>query len=61
MVFFFYLNCQELGPTPDEYCTADFCGVDSVAPCDGAVTPGDALGVLRAYLQIPDPCQSQND
>jgi hypothetical protein len=56
MAFRYYIDCPGENPTHDEYCAADFCGEGEVQPCDGAVTPGDALGILKEYLGYPNPC-----
>jgi len=54
--FMFYLNCAELNPDHIQYCSADFCGTGSIAPCDGSVTPADAQGIMREYLGYAVPC-----
>jgi len=54
--FFFYLDCAGLNPTAMEYCQADYCSTGPNTPCDGSVTPADALGIMKAYLGMPDPC-----
>jgi len=54
--FLYYLACAEYAPTEDSYCAADFCSESSVEPCDGSVTPADALGILKEYLGYAYPC-----
>jgi len=54
--FFFYMDCELNDPAVWEYCAADYCGAGLPEPCDGSVTPGDALAILKVYLLIPDPC-----
>ena len=54
--FMFYLNCAALNPDHIQYCSADFCGTGSIAPCDGSVTPADAQGIMREYLGYAIPC-----
>jgi len=54
--FFFYIDCAGLNPTALEYCMANYCGTGSNTPCDGSVTLADALGILKIYLGMPDPC-----
>jgi len=56
LAFMLYINCPSLAPSAETYCSADFCGTGDIAPCDGSVTPADALGIMRRYLSIPDPC-----
>jgi len=60
MAFYFYLNCEGLAPTRDQYCAADFCGSGGVEPCDTSVTPADALGIMRFYLGYADPCEKRS-
>jgi len=36
-----------------------FCGSGGSVPCDGSVTPADALGILKAFLLYPDPCRTK--
>jgi len=55
--FWFYIDCALSAPTPGEYCRADYCGSGTVFPCDGSVTPGDALGIFKEYLGYPHPCR----
>jgi len=54
--FMFYIDCAGQNPTAYQYCMADYCTDGENAVCDGSVTPGDALAILRNYLQLPDPC-----
>jgi len=56
LAFLIYMNCSEQNPTMDEYCAADYCGSGDITPCDGAVTPGDSLAILKIYLQMTNPC-----
>jgi len=56
LAFYYYIDCLTLEPTRAQYCSADYCGEGDITPCDGSVTPGDALGILKRYLQYPDPC-----
>jgi len=56
LAFQYYLYCASLQPDYVQYCAADFCGTGDIAACDGSVTPGDALAILRSYLSYPDPC-----
>jgi len=57
LAFTFYMDCAGQDPAFSEYCAADFCGSGTVQPCDGSVTPADALGIMRTYLMMPDPCE----
>ncbi len=54
--FFYYIDCPAFAPTFAQYCAADFCGSGRAASCDGSVTPADALGIMKVYLQLDDPC-----
>jgi len=56
LAFYYYIDCAELAPTEEQYCAADFCGVEDAAPCDGSVTPSDAQGIMRQYLGYAQPC-----
>jgi len=61
LAFLFYMNCAAYHPTPAQYAASDFCGDGSAQPCDGSVTPADALAILKVYLQIPDPCAKKGE
>jgi len=56
LAFQIFMECELIAPPFEQYCAADFCGAGMIAPCDESVTPGDALGILKHYLLIPDPC-----
>jgi len=52
-----YLDCDNIAPSLDAYCAADFCGTGPIGEvCAGDVTPGDAQGIFRHYLGYLNPC-----
>jgi len=56
LCFLYYIDCQSYHPTREQYCAADFCGSGFIDPCDGSVTPADALGIMKEYTRLPNPC-----
>jgi len=56
LTFFFWIDCDEYVLPIEQYQRANFCGPCATESCDFSVTPGDALGILRAALQFVNPC-----